>query len=73
VEALKVVPAAELRQDAMYDDSGFLTSTPGGFRDAVLLPKIAWSNRRPNRIHAQAGAEAPATPPKETEPSVTSQ
>jgi len=46
IDDLAVVPAAELRQDSMYDDSGFLTRSPDGFRDAVLLPKLAWANRR---------------------------
>lgn len=43
---LAILPAAELRQDSMYDDSGFLTSSPTGFQDARTLPKLAWSNRR---------------------------
>lgn len=41
-----VKPAAAIRQDSMYDDSGFLMATPAGFSDAILLPKLAWSNRR---------------------------
>jgi hypothetical protein len=39
-------PAAQLRQDAMYDDSGFLAEAPDGFADAQLLPKLAWANRK---------------------------
>lgn len=46
---LAVLPAAETRQDAMYDDSGFMLSTPHGFRDAIVLPKLAWSNRADKR------------------------
>lgn len=42
---IAVVPAAEARQDAMYDESGYLVSAPSGFRDLVVLPKLAWSNR----------------------------
>jgi hypothetical protein len=38
-------PAAQIRQDAMYDNTDYLTSAPEGFQDAVLLPKLAWSNR----------------------------
>ena len=42
---LSVSPAAEIRVDAMYDDSGYLTRAPAGFKDALVLPKLAWSNR----------------------------
>jgi hypothetical protein len=45
LDEIAVTPAAEIRQDAMYDESGFLTGAPDGFRDAVTLPKIAWANR----------------------------
>jgi hypothetical protein len=44
---LSVVPVAEMRRDSMYDDSGFLLHSPAGFRPAVVLPKLAWSNRAP--------------------------
>lgn len=43
---LAVVPAAQARQDAMYDDSGFLTKSPDGFAPIELLPKLAWANRK---------------------------
>lgn len=43
---LAVLPASEIRQDSMYDDSGFMLESPDGFREAVVLPKLAWSNRR---------------------------
>lgn len=43
---IAVTPAAELRQDSMYDDSGFLERAPDGFAAAVTLPKLAWSNRK---------------------------
>ena len=36
---------AEMRQDSMYDDTGYVRSTPDGFREAIMLPKLAWSNR----------------------------
>ena len=36
---------AEMRQDSMYDDTGYVRSTPDGFREAIVLPKLAWSNR----------------------------
>lgn len=45
IEQIAVTPSAELRQDSMYDDSGFLNETPEGFRNATLLPKLAWANR----------------------------
>lgn len=43
---IAIAPAAEVRQDCRYDDSGFLDGTPEGFADAVTLPKIAWANRK---------------------------
>ncbi len=46
VDEIAVMPAAELRQDSMYDDSQFLRKAPEGFREAKQLPKIAWANRR---------------------------
>ena len=46
---LAVLPAAETRQDAMYDDSGYLTASPSGFREVLVLPKLAWSNRDTRR------------------------
>ncbi len=46
LDAIAVIPAAELRADCMYDDSGYLTAAPVGFRSAVALPKLAWSNRK---------------------------
>jgi len=45
LSSIAVVPAGELRVDAMYDDSGFLRVVPVGFSSAGQLPKIAWSNR----------------------------
>lgn len=54
ISELEIVPAAELRQDSMYDDSGFLTKTPPGFREATLLPKLAWSNRKKNKVEGPA-------------------
>jgi hypothetical protein len=46
LDEISVRPAAELRQDCMYDDSGFLVKAPEGFADAVELPKLAWSDRK---------------------------
>jgi hypothetical protein len=46
LEDIRVVPAAELRQDSMYDDSGFLAAAPTGFAAARQLPKLAWRNRK---------------------------
>jgi hypothetical protein len=40
------VPAAQARQDTMYDDSGFLTHAPDGFSPIEVLPKLAWANRK---------------------------
>jgi hypothetical protein len=45
---MSVVPAAQVRVDTMYDDSGFLASQPSGFRNIEYLPKLAWSNRKGN-------------------------
>jgi hypothetical protein len=42
---IEIAPAADVRQDCRYDDSGFLDGSPDGFADAVTLPKIAWANR----------------------------
>ena len=42
---LAVAPHGELRQDSMYDTSGYLTALPEGFVDGGVLPKIAWANR----------------------------
>ncbi len=46
VQDIAVPPAAEVRQDSMYDDSEFLTESPEGFAPVRHLPKLAWSNRR---------------------------
>lgn len=46
LDEISVLPAAEVRQDCRYDESGFLDTAPEGFTDAVMLPKIAWANRR---------------------------
>lgn len=43
---ISVIPAAQMRQDSMYDDSGFLTESPDGFAPVQLLPKLAWANRK---------------------------
>lgn len=43
---IEIAPAADVRQDCRYDDSGFLNGSPEGFTDAITLPKIAWANRR---------------------------
>lgn len=43
---LSVQPAAELRQDSMYDESGYFVTSPAGFKAATVLPKIAWANGR---------------------------
>ncbi len=43
---IEIAPAAEIRQDSMYDETDFLVSAPEGFRPAVRLPKLAWANRR---------------------------
>lgn len=37
-----IVPLAQVRQDAMYDDSGFLRETPEGFDAGGVLDKVAW-------------------------------
>lgn len=72
LDDLAVVPAAELRQDSMYDDSGFLTRAPDGFRKAVLLPKLAWSNRkRSPRLTARTGVDG--TPPSRSDSGVADQ
>ncbi len=47
LDEIAIAPAAEVRQDCMYDDSGFLREAPTGFQDAVTLPKLAWANRLP--------------------------
>ncbi|MFL5864689.1 MAG: GNAT family N-acetyltransferase [Solirubrobacteraceae bacterium] len=46
VDQIAVLPAAELRVDSMYDDTDYLTAAPAGFKPAVALPKLAWSNRK---------------------------
>ena len=46
IESVSVAPAAQVRTDCMYDDSGFITSQPRGFRVIESLPKMAWSNRK---------------------------
>lgn len=38
-------PVAQIRQDSMYDDTGYLLTAPLGFAAAEILPKLAWSNR----------------------------
>jgi hypothetical protein len=43
---ISCIPAAQMRQDSMYDDSGFLTKSPDGFSPVELLPKLAWANRK---------------------------
>ncbi len=45
VDAIAVLPAAEVRVDSRYDDSAFLDAAPEGFAAARFLPKLAWSNR----------------------------
>lgn len=40
------IPAAQMRQDSMYDDSGFLYESPEGFAPVEMLPKLAWANRK---------------------------
>lgn len=47
IDGFATTPAAQLRVDAMYDESGYLTSQPSGFRPVDVLPKLAWSNRKP--------------------------
>lgn len=54
---IAVLPAADVRVDCRYDDSGFLDSAPDGFSEALTLPKIAWANRR-----ARPPAQGVATP-----------
>jgi hypothetical protein len=46
LEEISVLPAAEVRQDSMYDDTDFLQEAPDGFASVRLLPKLAWSNRK---------------------------
>jgi hypothetical protein len=46
LDEIRVVPAADLRVDCMYDDTDFLTDTPDGFAPARELPKLAWANRK---------------------------
>ncbi len=46
VNEIAVLPAAEVRQDSMYDDSQFLRESPEGFAAVRQLPKLAWSNRK---------------------------
>ena len=46
VGAISEAPAAQVRQDLMYDDSGFITSQPEGFQPVQQLDKLAWSNRK---------------------------
>ena len=58
---IEVAPAADVRQDCRYDDSGFLDGSPAGFGDAVTLPKIAWANRKA-RPPADPGVMASLTP-----------
>jgi hypothetical protein len=48
IESFATVPAAQIRTDCMYDDSGFITNQPTGFRQIAELPKMAWSNRKQN-------------------------
>jgi hypothetical protein len=46
IESFVVAPAAQVRTDCMYDDSGFITEQPKGFQVVTELPKMAWSNRK---------------------------
>lgn len=46
VEDIATLPAAQVRVDSMYDDSGFMHGNVEGFRPATELPKLAWSNRK---------------------------
>ena len=46
LELETISPAAQLRVDSMYDDSGFFTQIPSGFADMGNLDKLAWANRR---------------------------
>jgi hypothetical protein len=46
LDDIAVLPAAEVRQDTMYDDTDFLHDSPPGFAPVRQLPKLAWSNRR---------------------------
>lgn len=50
LDEIAVLPAAEVRVDAMYDETDFLTAAPEGFAPVRELPKLAWANRpRPKR------------------------
>lgn len=40
---IAVAPAAQLRRDAMYDETDFLSECPDGFADRGELEKIAWA------------------------------
>jgi hypothetical protein len=46
VSSIGVTPSAQIRVDAMYDDTDYLSSAPTGFSDAELLPKMAWADYR---------------------------
>jgi hypothetical protein len=46
IDQFLVTPAAQVRTDCMYDDSGFITEQPRGFQAVTELPKMAWSNRK---------------------------
>jgi hypothetical protein len=46
VGSFAVAPAAQIRTDSMYDDSGFITKQPRGFLPVEHLPKMAWANRK---------------------------
>jgi hypothetical protein len=43
---LQVLPAAQFREDCMYDDTGYMSGVPAGFVNRGGLGKLAWSNRR---------------------------
>lgn len=43
---IAISPLAEIRQDCMYDDSGYLEELPAGFTGGETLPKLAWANRK---------------------------
>jgi GNAT superfamily N-acetyltransferase len=46
IDSFTVAPAAQIRTDCMYDDSGFIVKQPAGFTTVTELPKMAWSNRK---------------------------
>ncbi len=46
IDDFVVAPAAQIRTDCKYDDSGFISSQPDGFQVVEELPKMAWANRK---------------------------